>query len=113
MKKSVRFTSSVVAALGMSVLPQVGQAADSGDPDSLCQVSFWQRDAVALVCTPGEKIVFLPESFGNVQLPVYFAAINCDLRYPVVSTTGAVTCIYRPIKALHSDKDIVDEKNGG
>lgn len=76
------------AALGIGYLPQGAQAADIGDPDSLCQVSFWQRDAVALVCTPGEKIVFMPKSFGNEQLPVYFAAINCDLHYPVVSSRG-------------------------
>ena len=108
MKTSLRFAGFVIAALGAGFLSQGAQAADGGDPDSLCQVSFWQRDAVALVCTPGEKIVFMPKSFGNEQLPVYFAAINCDLHHPVVSSKGAVTCIYRPVKSLHSDSDVVN-----
>jgi hypothetical protein len=63
----------------------------------LCEVKTWQYDDVAAACKPGQKIVFLPESFGNEQLPVIFAAVNCDLRYSVALTTGAVTCIYHPI----------------
>jgi hypothetical protein len=27
-----------------------------------------------------------------------FAALNCDLRYQVVATKGAVVCIFRPVK---------------
>lgn len=67
------------------------------DQKNLCEVSVWQHDAVAAVCKPGQKIVFLPQSFGNEQLPIYFAAVNCDLRYNVALTNGAVTCIYQPI----------------
>jgi hypothetical protein len=63
--------------------------------DSACQVSSWR---VAEGCTPGQKIVFLPESWGNEQMPVMFAALNCDLRYQVVSSKGAVACIFRPVK---------------
>lgn len=63
--------------------------------DSVCEVRSWR---VADSCTPGGKIVFLPESFGNEQLPVLFAALNCDLHYQVVSTKGAVTCIFLPVK---------------
>ncbi|EPX58545.1 hypothetical protein D187_004017 [Cystobacter fuscus DSM 2262] len=47
-------------------------------------------------CKPGQKIVFLPNSWGNQQLPVLFAGLNCDLRYQVVLTDGAVACIFRP-----------------
>lgn len=49
-------------------------------------------------CKPGQKVAFLPSRFGNEQLPVYFAAANCDLRYSVVQTNGGVTCIFLPIK---------------
>ncbi len=42
--------------------------------------------------------VFTP-SFGNQQLLVIFAAVNCHLRYSVALTTGAVTCIYGAINA--------------
>jgi len=71
-----------------------GQAVAEG---TICEVSEWQRDSVAEACTPGQKVVFLPGSFGNEQLPIYFAAVNCDLHYSVALTTGAVTCIYGPI----------------
>ena len=67
------------------------------DQANLCEVKAWQHDDVAAACKPGQKVVFLPESFGNQQLPVIFAAVNCDLRYAVALTTGAVTCIYGPI----------------
>ncbi|MBS0576842.1 MAG: hypothetical protein JSS45_10565 [Proteobacteria bacterium] len=63
----------------------------------LCQVKNWHYDDVAAACKPGQKVIFVPDSFGNEQLPVIFAAVNCDLRYSVALTTGAVTCIYHPI----------------
>lgn len=68
------------------------------DQKNLCEVSEWRADAVAGVCEPGQKVVFLPRQFGNEQLPIYFAAVNCDLRYSVAMTNGGVTCIYQPIE---------------
>lgn len=67
------------------------------DQANLCEVSAWQHDDVAAKCKPGQKVGYFPESFGNEQLPVIFAAVNCDLRYTVALTKGAVTCIYGPI----------------
>jgi hypothetical protein len=63
----------------------------------LCEVSGWQHDVTASACKPGQKIVFLPARFGNEQLPILFASVNCDLRYSVALTNGGVTCIYSPI----------------
>jgi hypothetical protein len=63
----------------------------------LCEVKSWRYDDVAASCTPGQKVIFAPDSFGNEQLPVIFAAVNCDLHYSVALTTGAVTCIYHPV----------------
>lgn len=63
--------------------------------DQICESASWK---VALHCKPGQKIIFLPPQFGNVQLPVMFAGANCDLRYSVVATSGAVTCIFLPIR---------------
>lgn len=68
------------------------------DQAQLCEVNAWQHNLVASVCKPGQKVVFLPRSFGNAQLPILFAAVNCDLRYGVALTEGAVTCIYNPIQ---------------
>lgn len=49
-------------------------------------------------CSIGEKIIFTPPTFGNEQYPVVFVAGNCDLRYSVAMTNGAVACIFSPAK---------------
>ena len=72
----------------------VPAAQPSIDQSSICETKDW---GIAKDCKVGQKIVFLPSLFGNEQLPVFFAAANCDLRYGVVITKGAVTCIYNPI----------------
>lgn len=74
-----------------------GPAAGAIDQTNLCEVSSWEHEAVKDACTPGQKVVYLPQRFGNAQLPIIFAAVNCDLRYTVALTEGAVTCIYCPI----------------
>jgi len=64
------------------------------------QTSFCLAKETASVtqCRPGQKVVFLPSSWGNEQLPILFAALNCDLRYTVALTHGGVTCIYAALK---------------
>lgn len=54
-------------------------------------------------CKPGQRIVFLPSRFGNEQLPVLFAAANCDLRYSVVITNGGVACVFIRVKAAEGE----------
>lgn len=98
-----RPTASVlsVAALTALVLTGCGGNAapmthvDPIDQVNLCEVKHY---GPATSCQPGQKVVFLPASFGNEQLPILFAAINCDLRYQVALTNGAVSCIYAPVK---------------
>lgn len=68
------------------------------DQNALCEVKNWTIDTTKNQCKTGQKVVYLPDSWGNEQLPVIFAAVNCDLRYSVALTEGAVTCIYYPIK---------------
>ena len=65
----------------------------------LCEVIGWQRDVVAAACKPGQKVVFLPRNWGNAQLPVVFAAVNCDVRYAIALTEGAVMCVYHPTQS--------------
>lgn len=72
-------------------------ATASIDQDELCEVKDWQLDTTAQACKPGQKVVFLPSSWGNEQLPILFTAVNCDLRYAVVSTNGGVVCVFKPI----------------
>lgn len=97
----------VICAVGVSIsmlggcLPKDSEVAATPslkiNQESLCQVDSWQHDAVASLCSEGQKVVFLPNSFGNEQLPIIFSAVNCDLRYTVALTKGGVTCIYKPI----------------
>ncbi|WP_201022751.1 hypothetical protein [Tepidimonas taiwanensis] len=61
-------------------------------------------------CKPGQKIAFLPETFGNAQLPILFAARNCDLRYSIALTNGGVVCIFLPGK--QEQETVSEEKNG-
>ena len=71
---------------------------ESVNQSEVCKVSDWLPIEVAQRCTPGQKVVFLPSRFGNEQLPVIFAALNCDLRYTVAMTNGGVACIHAPGK---------------
>lgn len=63
----------------------------------ICEVNDWSLDVTTTACKPGQKIVFLPNRWGNDQLPIVFAGLNCDLRYSVAMNNGGVTCIYMPI----------------
>ena len=65
-----------------AIAPQAAQKSvdQNIDQANLCEVKVWQHDDVAAVCKAGQKVVFLPASFGNEQLPIIFAAVNCDLR---------------------------------
>ena len=85
------------SALDAPPEPASPTAAEMINQEHLCEVRRWQHDVVREYCEPGQKVVYLPESFGNEQLPILFAAVNCDLRYSVALTKGAVTCIYAPI----------------
>lgn len=94
----VALTTVLVASLAGCdrSLPAAQGASPAASPDqaNLCQVRDWQKDATEAACKAGQKTVFLPKSWGNEQLPILFAAVNCDLRYAVALTNGGVTCIY-------------------
>lgn len=89
--------SAILALGGCSQAPSNAAAtAETLGHTRLCEVKDWEPVLVKEACMPGQKIVFLPNRWGNAQLPILFAAVNCDLRYSVALTEGAVTCIYAP-----------------
>ena len=98
-------SASGVAPQGTA--PSTGAASVTSellDQMRICRVNKWQEDVTAASCTVGQKVAFLPDSWGNEQLPILFAAVNCDLRYTVVLTNGGVTCIYvGPLGPKHSN----------
>ncbi|MDR0747803.1 MAG: hypothetical protein LBE89_07975 [Helicobacteraceae bacterium] len=87
-----------LGAVMSALIFTIGCSSDSSiDQNNLCEVNNWRHDAVAKECAPGQKVVFLPSSFGNKQLPILFAAVNCDHRYSIALTEGGVSCVYKPI----------------
>lgn len=115
-RRSSWLLATAVAVLTAGCNPQAQSPAASAAPApqmaidqaQLCEVNAWQHNLVASVCKPGQKVVFLPRSFGNAQLPILFAAVNCDLRYAVALTEGAVTCIYNPIQPAPAQPPAAD-----
>lgn len=110
--KNTTVLALLMATIGLSACSRQG-AADKVITDvradinqtEVCEVSGWQRDSTAEVCKQGQKVVFLPGSWGNEQLPILFAAVNCDLRYTVALTNGGVACIYSPVKPVEKKQE--------
>lgn len=94
---SILLPAASIALVGCLQPSTTTVANESINQQDICEVKEWRADAVSQACKPGQKVVFLPNSWGNAQLPILFAAVNCDLRYSVALTEGAVTCIYQPI----------------
>lgn len=101
-----RISNIVATAFAMTVLvgctqsPSVTPIAQA-DATALNQGEYCETQEITAPahCKPGQRVVFLPSRFGNEQLPVLFAAANCDLRYSVVLTNGGVTCVFIRVKA--------------
>lgn len=86
----------LLAPIMLSACNQQGEpktASISIDQKNICEVKDWRREATA-DCKEGQKIVYLPSSWGNAQLPILFTTVNCDHRFSIALTEGAVSCIY-------------------
>lgn len=101
-----RITNIVAIAFALSILigctrPSSTSSIAQTDTAGLNQGEYCETQEMAAPahCKPGQRVVFLPSRFGNEQLPVIFAAANCDLRFSVVVTNGGVTCIFMRVKA--------------
>lgn len=88
----------ILLVMSVAVLSGCNQQDIAIDQENLCEVKGWQKDVTAASCQVGQKVVYLPSSFGNEQLPVIFAAVNCDHRFSIALTKGGVSCIYAPLK---------------
>ncbi|BBO99307.1 hypothetical protein [Sulfuriferula nivalis] len=72
-------------------------AADAIEQNNVCVVDSISLDE-AKACKPGQKIAFLPDSWGNEQFPIRFVLGHCDMRYTVALTNGGVVCIFKPLQ---------------
>jgi len=79
----------------------------------LCWVNNADFEAIYKECKPGSKILFTPPVFGRESIPIMFIAGNCDMRYSVAWTNGAVTCIYAPLDetVANVDAETNEQKN--
>lgn len=94
---------TAVALLGCTPGQQTTPAASvpAADTSALAQaeICVTQEVRVESGCKPGQRVVFMPSRWGNEQLPVMFASMNCDLRYAVAMTNGGVACIFLKARA--------------
>jgi hypothetical protein len=96
---------STFLALSACKQPATAAPVPAINQGEICEVKGWQYDnAVEAACKPGQKILYVPASFGNEQLPVLFAAVNCDMRYAIALTKGGVACIYEPTAMARKGK---------
>ncbi|MCS0446010.1 hypothetical protein [Vibrio diabolicus] len=70
------------------------------DQENLCSTNSWKAVDNVNKCKSGQKIAFLPNSFGNEQLPILFIALNCDVRYSVSLTNGGAVCVFNPVQEV-------------
>ena len=104
---AIAFSAQVISGCSPSsseTTPQTAEIAgdpaavvvDMVDPGETCVTPTLDQDMIRLLCKPGQKVAFLPQRWGNEQLPIAFAAFNCDLDATVVVTNGGVVCRYLP-----------------
>lgn len=65
------------------------------DQQNICMVDQAGYDTVSATCKEGQKVLFIPDVFGNKQMPIVFAGIYCDMRYQVVHNEGGVACVFK------------------
>lgn len=116
MKKESWLTLAVVLAMAgcgerASTLEQKTLASKDIEQERFCQIGF-EGIYARPDCKPGQKVAFLPDRFGNEQLPLLFVMNNCDLRYEVAMTRGGVVCIYLPSKRGERERAETEEKDG-
>lgn len=102
MRHRAMLIAVLTATVGLAACQGTGESAKpasaiaAGGTDTVCAVTVWRREAVAQECTPGQRVAFLPDTWGNEQLPIMFASLHCDLSQSVVVTNGGVACVYKP-----------------
>jgi len=63
-------------------------------PSNASKLCAFANDDIATKCQSGQIALFVPNSWGNEQYPVIYAAKYCDFNFPIVHTNGAVSCVF-------------------
>ncbi|MGB9873431.1 MAG: hypothetical protein ACPLRS_00490 [Hydrogenobacter sp.] len=91
-------------AIALAVSLYGCQEANRVDNSELCVVNDFR---LIPNCKEGNLIAFLPESWGNDQLPLYFVALHCDFNHQIIYNNSGVVCVYtaqRNQKLLKQEK---------
>lgn len=70
-----------------------------------CSVTGYHSKDNINICTEGQKVSYMPERWGNEQLPILFAALNCDHRFQIIHNKSGVSCIFKPVTAVEDTSD--------
>lgn len=95
-------TAVAVAAMAAFGLASCQQQVSGPSQTTICESS--ELMPAQGTCKDGDVFAFLPDVFGNEQLPVMAAAMSCDFRYPIVQTKGGVSCIYKAGRQVPKDE---------
>lgn len=79
------FCSSLILTSCLESVKNQGE-----DKSELCLIE--NKDDDVSRCEDGQLLVFLPNSWGNDQLPIIVAALFCNFDYSVVYNNGGVVC---------------------
>jgi len=55
-------------------------------------------------CKEGQLALFVPNSWGNEQLPLYAASVFCNFEHAVVYNNGGVLCVFTGQRIQKEDK---------
>lgn len=61
-------------------------------------------------CQKGTKLMFLPQRWGNDQLPIIVAGSHCDFNHPVVYNNGGVACVKLSDAVVHEPEQKEEAK---
>lgn len=64
-------------------------------------------------CQRGDELLYMPNHFGNEQLPVNFIAQKCDFNKQIAWTKGGVACIYAGDKEVYEGEVEVKKRMYG
>ena len=83
-------------------------AGPSINQETACSVTSVRPQDNNQICKDGQKVSYAPERWGNEQLPIMFAALNCDHRFEIVHNKSAVSCIFKQVTSI---EDVSDKKS--
>lgn len=59
------------------------------------EICLIQSDKETNICKDGQIALFLPQQWGNPQIPLSVSAAICDFNFPIVQNESGVTCVFK------------------